>query len=154
MAQWLRLHSPVEGGAVDAGIGSIHGQGARIPHALWQKKQNVKGKQYCNEFNKDFKNGPHFKKRIETCLLKVHAPASEPSCLSKDASNLTDWVIFNICAEQSQAFQYYKPFFPQKEKRPTFLAVFFVDISFGVIFGLVSKVLKWRPSPSGKNLKN
>ena len=129
--------------------------GSSDPTCLVAKNQNVKGKQYCTEFNKDFKNGPHFlKKRIETCLLKVYAPASEPSCLSEDASNLTDWVIFNICVERSQAFQYYKPFFPQKEKRPTFLAVFFVDVSFGVIFGFVSKVLKWRPSPSGKNLKN
>ena len=29
-----------------------------------QKKQNVKQKQYCNKFYKDFKNGPHQKKSI------------------------------------------------------------------------------------------
>jgi len=28
-----------------------------------QKKQNIKQKQYCNKYNKDFKNGPHPKKR-------------------------------------------------------------------------------------------
>ena len=28
-----------------------------------QKNQKVKQKQYCNEFNKDFKNGPHQKKK-------------------------------------------------------------------------------------------
>ena len=28
-----------------------------------KKTQNIKQKQYCNKFNKDFKNGPHSKKR-------------------------------------------------------------------------------------------
>ena len=37
------------------GAGSIPGQGAKIPHALGPKKQNVRQKQYCNKFNKDFK---------------------------------------------------------------------------------------------------
>ena len=41
------------------GVGSIPGQGAKIPHASWPKNQNIKQKQYCNKFNKDFKNGPH-----------------------------------------------------------------------------------------------
>lgn len=27
-----------------------------------QKSQNIKQNQYCNSFNKDFKNSPHFKK--------------------------------------------------------------------------------------------
>ena len=35
--------------------GSIPGQGAKIPHASWPKTQNIKQKQYCNKFNKDFK---------------------------------------------------------------------------------------------------
>ena len=43
------------------GAGSILGQGAKIPHASWPKNQNIKQKQYCNKFNKDFKNGPHQK---------------------------------------------------------------------------------------------
>ena len=43
-------------------MGSIPGQGAKIPHASWPKNQNIKQKQYCNKFNKDFKNGPHQKK--------------------------------------------------------------------------------------------
>ena len=41
--------------------GSISGQGANILHALNNnnnKKKTIKQKQYCNEFNKDFKNGP------------------------------------------------------------------------------------------------
>ena len=41
--------------------GSTPGRGAKIPLASWPKNQNVKQKQYCNKFNKDFKNGPHQK---------------------------------------------------------------------------------------------
>ena len=44
------------------GAGSIPGQGAKFTHALWSKNQNIKQKQYCNKFNKNFKNGPHQKK--------------------------------------------------------------------------------------------
>ena len=44
------------------GEGLMPGQGARIPHALWPKKTEHKQKKfqkkYCNNFNKDFKNGP------------------------------------------------------------------------------------------------
>ena len=43
------------------GAGSIPGGGAKIPHASQPKTHNVKQKQYCNKFNKDFKNGPHQK---------------------------------------------------------------------------------------------
>ena len=35
------------------GVGSIPGWGAKIPHALQPKNQNIKQKQYCNKFNKD-----------------------------------------------------------------------------------------------------
>ena len=41
------------------GVGSIPRQGAKIPHALQSKNQNIKQKQYCNKFKKDFKNAPH-----------------------------------------------------------------------------------------------
>ena len=44
-------------------MGLIPGQGAKIPHVLWPKNQKIKQKQYCNKFNKEFKNGPHLKKR-------------------------------------------------------------------------------------------
>ena len=43
------------------GEGSIPGWGAKIPHALGPKNQHIKQKQYCNKFNKDFKNVPHQK---------------------------------------------------------------------------------------------
>ena len=36
------------------GVGLIHGQGAKTPHATWPKNQNIKQEQYCNKLNKDF----------------------------------------------------------------------------------------------------
>ena len=54
--QWLRLYLPVH-----RGVGSIPGQGAKIPYASGPRKQ--KQKQYCGEFNKDFLNGPYKKKK-------------------------------------------------------------------------------------------
>ena len=42
-------------------VGSVSGQGTEIPPALQPKNQNVRQRQYCNEFSKDFKNGPHQK---------------------------------------------------------------------------------------------
>ena len=52
------------------GVGSIPGQGAQSPLAQWLKNQNIKQKQYCNKFNKDFENCPHQKKKknsISSC---------------------------------------------------------------------------------------
>ena len=40
------------------GAGAIPGQRAKILHASWPKKQNIKQKQCSNKFNKDFKNVP------------------------------------------------------------------------------------------------
>ena len=51
------------------GAGSIPGQGTKIPYASQPKKQNVKQKQYCKKFNKDFKNSPHLGKKK---ILKKH----------------------------------------------------------------------------------
>ena len=53
------------------GVGSITGRGAKILHALRPKSQNIKQKQYCNKFNKDFKNGPHQKnfKKIKNKIV-------------------------------------------------------------------------------------
>ena len=45
-------------------------------HMSWgQKNQNIKQKQYCNKFNKDFKNGPHQKKILKKkrYILNVHS---------------------------------------------------------------------------------
>ena len=59
VVQWLRLCLPNAGG-----VGSIPGQGAKIPHASWPKNQNIKQKQYCNKFNKDFKKWSTSKNKI------------------------------------------------------------------------------------------
>ena len=48
------------------GVSLIPGWGAKMPHASQPKNQNIKQKQYCNKFNKDFKNGPHQKKILKT----------------------------------------------------------------------------------------
>ena len=45
------------------GAGSIPGQGAKIPHTLGPKNQNIKQKQYCNKFSLNFKM-IHIKKKI------------------------------------------------------------------------------------------
>ena len=37
------------------GAGLIPDWGSKISHALGPKTQNIKRKQYCNKFNKDFK---------------------------------------------------------------------------------------------------
>ena len=47
------------------GVGSIPGLGTKIPHASWPKNQNIKQKQHCNKFNRDFKNGPHQKNLLK-----------------------------------------------------------------------------------------
>ena len=36
----------------------IPGQEDKIPYASWPKNQNIKQKQYCSNFSKDFKNDP------------------------------------------------------------------------------------------------
>ena len=58
--------------------GLIPGQGARIPHALWPKSQNRKQKQYCNKFNKNFKNCSHFfKKNLKKKKKVIPGQASQ-----------------------------------------------------------------------------
>ena len=47
-----------------AGAGSIPSQGAKIPHTSWPKNKNIKQKEYCNKFNKDFKM-VHIKKILK-----------------------------------------------------------------------------------------
>ena len=52
---WLRRHLPVQRVQVWSLVGQLG------PHRLHsQKNQNIKQKQYCNKFNKDFKSDPHF----------------------------------------------------------------------------------------------
>ena len=53
------------------GTGSILGWGPKIPHGLWPKNQNVKLKQYCSKFNKDFKNDPQQQQNPFFFLIKM-----------------------------------------------------------------------------------
>ena len=62
MVQWLRLLLPMRVG------GGFHAP--EIPHASCRKKENIKQEQYCNKFNKDFKN-VHAKKRKEKLFRKI-----------------------------------------------------------------------------------
>ena len=63
VAQCLRLCLLMQGGTY-----WTPGQGAKIPHASWPKKQNTKQE----KFNKDFKNGPHQKKFFLSSSRKNH----------------------------------------------------------------------------------
>ena len=61
MGQWVGLHLPSPSSA--GSVGLILGWEPKIPHASPPRNQNMKQKQYCKKFNKDFKkNGPHQKK--------------------------------------------------------------------------------------------
>ena len=51
-------------------MGLIPSPGAMIPHASWPKKQNIKQKQHCNKFNKNFKNDP-YQKNFYKMFLKI-----------------------------------------------------------------------------------
>ena len=52
------------------------------PHRA-KKKQNIKKRQYCNKFNKDFKNGPPQKRKKKVTgqqrQPKVEVPGGSPS---------------------------------------------------------------------------
>jgi len=55
-------------------VGSVPCRGAKIPHASKPKSQNIKQKQYCNKFNKVFKNDQYkkslfLKKETATCAI-------------------------------------------------------------------------------------
>ena len=46
------------------GVGLIPGLGAKTPTCLMAKKQRTE-EEYCNRFDKDFKNGAHPKKNFK-----------------------------------------------------------------------------------------
>ena len=62
--QRLRLGLSMQGVGVWSLVGELRSQ-----HALQPKNQNTKQKQYCNKFDKDFKNGLH-----QNYLLKKMSP--------------------------------------------------------------------------------
>ena len=51
--QWLVLHLSMQEVQVQSLIGEL---GSHMPCG---QNQNIKQRQYCNKFNKDFKTGPH-----------------------------------------------------------------------------------------------
>ena len=52
-------------------LGSIPGQEVKILHAFRMKNQDIRQKQYCNKFNEDFLNGPHFfNQKKDKCYKK------------------------------------------------------------------------------------
>ena len=78
--------SPVNAEGADL----IFNQVAKIPNTSESKKQNIKQKQYCNKFSKDFKNGPYQKKRKkERNLKKKRGPGSEKGQGKKNVGDLT-----------------------------------------------------------------
>ena len=56
------------------GTGSVSGDETRILHASQpsKTKQNIKQRQYFNQLNKDFKNGPHQKNIKKNCEREIN----------------------------------------------------------------------------------
>lgn len=80
-----RLRQP----SITGDTGLLPAQEAKIPHASWSKKQNIKQKQQCNKFNKDQKWST-LKKKNKTenrNFLLVHVNGSQTSFLN----NSEDW---------------------------------------------------------------
>ena len=63
--QWLGLCLPMQGVQVWSLVGELRSHISR-----GQKSQNKKQKQYCNKFNKHYKNGSHRKKQIKFLFKK------------------------------------------------------------------------------------
>ena len=71
---------------MQGGTGLIPGQGAKISYALQPISQNIKKKkkkQYCNKFNKDFKNGPYQKNFFNMLKFQNVFPGTSGEILTK-----------------------------------------------------------------------
>ena len=68
---WLKHHLPMEGMRVWSLVGELRSHIPRGP-----KNQNIKQKQYCNKFDKGFKNGPQ----------KLKKKYSLPLCFPRSAT--------------------------------------------------------------------
>ena len=82
------------------GVGSIPGWGANIPHVSWPKNYNMKQKQYCNKFNKDFKSGPHGKKNLKKKLIKTRL------CQMHSVTCHLNFLRITCCSKLSELFVY------------------------------------------------
>ena len=61
MAHWLKLRLPIQWRHVSSPVGDLR---SHLP-CVEKKNPNLKHKQYCNSFNKDFKYRPYKKNPIE-----------------------------------------------------------------------------------------
>ena len=57
-------------------LGLIPGWGNKIPYALKLKNQDIKQKQYCNKFNKDFKKNKGLLARTEGASRTISSALS------------------------------------------------------------------------------
>ena len=77
--QWLGLCLPMQGLRVRSLVGEL---GSHMPRGQ-KTKQNIEEKQYCNRFNKDFKNGPHqkiiFKKNVKHLAVIISGMSGNSS---------------------------------------------------------------------------
>ena len=60
--QWLRLHIPTQGVWAPSLVGELRPH-MRLGQNKNKNRQSVQQKQCCNKLNKDFKDGPHKKKK-------------------------------------------------------------------------------------------
>ena len=90
------------------GVGSIPGQGPKIPCALWPKRQkHKKQKQYCNQFNKISKT-VHIKKSWKKKKKqKTNLNLTMSICCFKDLP------VLHSLLEKAIPHKYKKPHFPQ-----------------------------------------
>ena len=66
--QWLRLHAPTAGG-----LGSIPGQGTKIPHAVWCGQKNKMIEHLCEQGSPLIKQN-YFKNALKLIMV-MGAPA-------------------------------------------------------------------------------
>ena len=74
--QWLILHFPMQESS-----GSIPGGGAKIPHALWPKNQNIKRSNMVTKINQDLIKMVHIRQIIKEIDLKK--PVSKKETVSR-----------------------------------------------------------------------
>ena len=74
--------------AGDAGL--VPDQEAKIPRALGPRNQNIKQKQYCNKFNKDFLKMVHITKKFlkrepfaENVSFAYWVKSKSPKCVCR-----------------------------------------------------------------------
>ena len=71
--------------------GSIPGWGAKIPQVLQTKNQNIKKKQYWNEFNKDLKKIVHIRKLKKMSMSLMYVSVAQTRSLGGDGAQRSSW---------------------------------------------------------------